>query len=80
MIWNQVHYRLTGDAGQNLMGQRLREAIASHGDAFYIIYSDGEQTYVDADLDYFGITRRKDDCSLIESKGPLLTICRAERR
>lgn len=76
---NYVGYASREERYGNKMGQRLREAIAGHQRAFFIIFTDDEETFADGDLDYFGLRRITESCSSIESKGPHLIICRAER-
>jgi hypothetical protein len=77
---NYVGYTSIAERYDNLLGERLRQAIDGHDGDFFVIYTDGEEPYVGPDLAYFGIGWNRDSCQPIRSKGPNLTICRAYRR
>jgi hypothetical protein len=76
---NYVGYTSLEDRYSNEMGRRLSKAIAGHQRAFFIISTDNEEAFADDDLNYFGLKRNTESCSSIESNGPPLIMCRAER-
>ena len=76
---NYVNYSSIEERYDNRMGERLRDAIANHDDRFYVMYTNGEERDVRADLAYFGIAHDPSSCLPVRSKAPPLIICSAYR-